>query len=88
MTLKSVKKVVPENGWNILSPSAVFLVALFLRRKINAFYHYQRMREVDFVLETAFTAFSGQFGLLDPPFEDIERKIKEIKTERERAHAG
>jgi hypothetical protein len=54
--------------WTILSPLVVLIVARYLRRKIDCFYHYQRMREVDFVLETAFAAFQGQDKLLGAPF--------------------
>lgn len=63
-----VLRALGDHFWTFLSPAAVFIVVGYLRRKINGFYHYQRMREVDFVLETAFTAFQGQDDLLGKPF--------------------
>jgi len=55
--------------WTFLSPLVVLVVAWYLRRKIDGFYHYQRMREVDWVLETAFTAFRRTRDPLSPPFD-------------------
>ncbi|MGC9986497.1 MAG: hypothetical protein ABSF35_23120 [Polyangia bacterium] len=62
------RQIVGQAFWTFLSPLAVLIIAWYLRRKIDCFYHYQRMREVDIVLETAFTAFHDQQNLLGPPF--------------------
>lgn len=43
----------------LLVPFAVALIALWVQRTVERFLHYQRVREVIFVLETAFTAFRG-----------------------------
>lgn len=49
-------------------PAAVLLLAEFGRVRIEEILHYQRMREVFFVLETAYTAFRDHPEALDPPF--------------------
>jgi hypothetical protein len=50
---------------------AVYLVANYSRKRIEQFFHYQRLREVVFVYETAYTAFRDDYDLLDPPFRDL-----------------
>lgn len=57
-----------EHFWTLLSPLSVLLVAWYLRSKIDGFFHYQRMREVNWVLETAFAAFRDAPERLQPPF--------------------
>jgi hypothetical protein len=54
----------------IFAPSIVFMFSVFAWRTIRGFLHYQRMREVFFVLETAHTAFKDNLSLLDPPFSE------------------
>ncbi len=51
-----------------VAPAIVLGMAAFSRKIINGFLHYQRLREVFFVLETAFTAFRDNTDRLDPPF--------------------
>jgi hypothetical protein len=41
----------------LLIPGAVGLIAFWVKRSVEKFLHYQRVREVIFVLETAYTAF-------------------------------
>jgi hypothetical protein len=53
----------------LLSPVVVLALAWYAVASIPQFFHYQRLREVFFVLETAHTAFAGQYQLLSPPFE-------------------
>jgi hypothetical protein len=60
----------------LLSPTIVLVFSWFARRTIRGFFHYQRLREVFFVLETTFTAFKGKYELLDPPFPDIKGQSK------------
>ena len=45
----------------VIPPLLVFAFGLFADRSIRRFFHYQRLREVFFVLETAYTAFRDQF---------------------------
>lgn len=62
-------------AWHIpavFAPAIVLGFSLFTKRTIRGFFHYQRLREVFFVLETAFTAFKGSYELLDPPFASTE----------------
>jgi hypothetical protein len=61
-------------SWHLPALSAPTIVAIFSTYSwwaIRGFLHYQRMREVIFVLETAFTAFHLNFELLNPPFEGL-----------------
>lgn len=46
----------------------VLAVSVFAYHSVLRFLHYQRLREVFFVLETAYTVFWGKFELLEPPF--------------------
>jgi hypothetical protein len=54
-----------------LAPIIVAIFSAYSWWAIRGFLHYQRMREVIFVLETAFTAFHQNFELLNPPFEGL-----------------
>jgi len=56
------------NLFALLAPVTIVAAAVYAWWTIRGFLHYQRMREVFFVLETAFTAFRGREWLLDPPF--------------------
>lgn len=61
-----------------LFPFSILLITINGRSKINTFLHYQRMREVIFVLETAYTAFrSKDPSLLTPPFDGIYDEEKD-----------
>ena len=53
----------------LIPPVFVLWMAVYCKRKIEEVLHYQRLREVCFVLETAYTAFCDNPGLLNPPFE-------------------
>jgi len=66
-----VASTLGQHFWTLLAPLVVLVVAWYLRRKIDGFYHYQRMREVDWVLETAFSAFRGTRTPLSPPFDPL-----------------
>jgi hypothetical protein len=55
----------------LIPPLAVAILSEFGRDRIEKFLHYQRMREVFFVLETAYTAFRDQPELLNPPFDEF-----------------
>jgi hypothetical protein len=63
-----IGSIVGEHFWMIVPPVSVLLVSRFLHRKVERFFHYQRMREVGFVLETAWFAFRECPELLSPPF--------------------
>jgi len=52
-------------------PLGVLVLGMRGRSKIERFLHYQRLREVFYVLETAYTAFRTKPDLLKPPFEDL-----------------
>ncbi|HEY5961831.1 MAG TPA: hypothetical protein VIV60_34970 [Polyangiaceae bacterium] len=54
--------------WTLVLILAVLYISGFLRRRIEGFFHYQRMREVLYVLETGFSAFHGDLDALGPPF--------------------
>jgi len=54
--------------WSLLLPAAVMLLCTYSRRWIETFFHYQRMREVVYVLETAYFSFRDHTELLGPPF--------------------
>lgn len=56
----------------ILAPLLVLILSVYSWWVIRGFLHYQRMREVIFVLETAYTAFHQNFALLNPPFTELE----------------
>lgn len=64
----------------LLYPLIVLLMSFYFRGKINSFLHYQRMREVIFVLETAFTVFRFEQyqKILDPPFVDVYKDVGTI----------
>lgn len=53
----------------LVMPLFVLTLAEYGRSRIEQFLHYQRLREVIFVLETAYTAFRHRPELLSPPFE-------------------
>jgi hypothetical protein len=66
---------VPGVGWEwgrltgaVLSSSVVLVLVLWARRVIERFLHYQRVREVLFVLETAFVAARERPEILDDLF--------------------
>lgn len=65
-------------GWvnreQLAAPIFVFVLSWFAWRTIRGFLHYQRLREVFFVLETAYTAFRGKYDLLKPPFDELPEK--------------
>lgn len=63
-----IGRILGEHFWMIVPPVSVLLVSRFLHRKVERFFHYQRMREVGFVLETAWFAFRECPDLLSPPF--------------------
>lgn len=48
--------------------TVVWLIGAYVKSRVEKFLHYQRLREVVHVLETAYTAFFDQPELLDPPF--------------------
>jgi len=52
--------------WGILSfLAALFLAAFWLKRVIRRFFHYQRVREIVYVLETAYWASKTHPSILD-----------------------
>jgi hypothetical protein len=55
----------------LIPPLFIFGMACYGKRKIEDILHYQRLREVCFVLETAYTAFRDSPELLKPPFNDF-----------------
>lgn len=55
----------------VLSPLMIMMLCFFIMRSILEFLHYQRLREVFYVLETAYTAFDSQKKLLNFPFDEI-----------------
>lgn len=63
----------PTIGWylpSIAAPALVWITAGYAARGISGFLHYQRMREVFHVLETAFVAFRNTSEHLRPPYDD------------------
>lgn len=76
---------------SLLCPALVLLFGMFARNLIRRFLHYQRMREVFHLYETAFTAFRGKFHLLDPPFDSValDKAAKHLdEAEEEEAAAN
>ena len=66
----------------LMMPASVLVLALFGKRQIENILHYQRMREVFFVLETSYIAFREQPEQLDPPFfKFVESVSGEMKTQ-------
>jgi hypothetical protein len=58
-------------GWSsiaLLSPIMVVMISVFITSSILDFFHYQRLREVFYVLETAYTAFGGSIKNISIPF--------------------
>ncbi len=62
-------------------PIIVLLSGEYIRTRIEHFIHYQRLREVFYVLETAFTAFRGNWDLLDPPFSNLDDNFSAKKCQ-------
>jgi len=60
-------------------PLGVWVLGMRGRSRIERFLHYQRLREVFYVLETAYTAFRQEPWLLKPPFEDFPDPPKETR---------
>ncbi len=74
-------------SWHILpivSPITVLLLSYYFRWTIQKFIHYQRLREVFYVLETAYTAFKSDPELLKPPFEEFgsPQQVTKIPDEK------
>ena len=59
----------------------VFFTSIFIITRVEDFLHYQRLREVFYVLETAFTAFRDEKYLLNPPFDKFGTDIKKTTCE-------
>ncbi len=68
---------------SIISPIVVITVAVFAKYAIEQFIHYQRLREVFYVLELAYTTFRDKEELLKSPiiwfYDDPKPKVKEEK---------
>ena len=62
----------------IIMPISVEALAEFGRTRIEKILHYQRMREVFFVLETSYIAFSNNPEALDPPFSEFVKAIRKM----------
>jgi len=58
-------------------PISVFALAWTGKRRIEYFLHYQRLREIFYVLETAYIAFRDQPEILDPPFTEFAKAVRE-----------
>jgi len=65
----------------LIPPILVLLAGEYIRTRIEHFIHYQRLREIFYVLETAFTAFRGKWKLLDPPFSNFDDDFNATKCE-------
>jgi hypothetical protein len=57
-------------------PLTVWLLSEFGRSRIESILHYQRMREVFYVLETTYIAFRDSPELLNPPFEEFMAAVR------------
>jgi hypothetical protein len=91
--LFAMRRPIPEHWWRLLtmpelrglvvSNLAVIGGATFLQFLIRRFFHYQRVREIVYVLETAqFVAIrDGCMQILDPPVASEARKIAEEARE-------
>jgi hypothetical protein len=55
----------------VLAPLIVLTFSAYSQWMIREFLHYQRLREVVFILETAYTAFRSNLELLIPPYEEL-----------------
>ena len=64
-----------------IPPIAILLAGEYIRTRIENFIHYQRLREVFYVLETAFTAFRRRRYLLDPPFTGFDDNFSAEKCQ-------
>jgi hypothetical protein len=62
----------------LLMPFSVLMLAEFGRSRIEKILHYQRMREVFFVLETAYIAFRNNPEDLDPPFSEFVEFVRNM----------
>jgi len=58
-----------------IAAALVLFAAQYARTRVEKFLHYQRQREVVYVLETAWTAFQHHPYLLAPPFDEYPRAI-------------
>ena len=65
----------------LIPPIFVFIASVFIISRVEDFLHYQRLREIYYVLETAFTAFRNKPELLKPPFEKFDPKFNKGKCE-------
>ncbi|HTH50029.1 MAG TPA: hypothetical protein VMB21_21125, partial [Candidatus Limnocylindria bacterium] len=79
--LSAMGLTIPRYLPGVLAPLLVLLFSNFAKNKIEDFLHYQRLREVFFVLETAFTAFRERYYLLSPPLSKAAvKKLNEMNS--------
>jgi hypothetical protein len=72
LSLKSISIFLPF----FIPPAFVLFTGEYIRTRIENFIHYQRLREIFYVLETAFIAFRGDWSKLSPPFSLREENIE------------
>ncbi len=82
-----------ENPWLLLrwafpfllSPAVVLVVTMFCKDRVEKFVHYQRLHEVFYVLELAFTAAKTHKEILeDLPSSDADSESSENQSGRKR----
>ena len=66
----SILQLIGRNASSFLAPVSVLSFSILAKSQIERFLHYQRLREVFFVLETTHTAFRGNYELLSPPLSE------------------
>lgn len=68
---KNAFDIIGENALALVLPIVIILSSGYLWHNITKFIHYQRLREVFYVLETTFTAFRYEnfMDIINPPFQ-------------------
>ena len=58
----------------------IYYMGKYVRTRVEKFLHYQRMREVVHVMETAYTAFKDKPNLICPPFCKKDKNQNHLKS--------
>jgi hypothetical protein len=61
-------------------PVAIIVLAWIVKVRIEYFLHYQRLREIFYVLETSYIAFRDHPEVLDPPFSEFAKSCSQDRN--------
>ncbi|MHA2113543.1 MAG: hypothetical protein ACW98W_18920 [Candidatus Hodarchaeales archaeon] len=80
LRFNSIQEILPSHIGVLVVTFFVYMSGRLFRRRVERVLHYQRQREVLFILETAWTAFWDKPEILNPPFEDYYKEIQKLKS--------